>query len=190
MNRRIILASTSSARRALMNGLGLPYEAVSPGVDETVAPGTSVPDAVAQLAERKARAVAAKNPDALVIGADQLVALDGKDLWKPADREAARKQLSSLSGRSHEIVTGVCVVSAEFFECEVETTRMKLYPLTPAELEGYLDTNEWEGCAGAYRVESRGQALFSAIDGDRTNVQGLPMLRLVRLLREAGVTFF
>lgn len=190
MNPRIVLASTSSARRALMDSLGVPYEAVSPGVDEVVAPGTSVSDAVAQLAERKARAVADRFPEALVIGADQLVALDGKALGKPPDRDAARRQLQSLSGREHDIVTGVCVIGPKFFACEVDTTRMRLYRLTADELERYLDTREWEGCAGGYRVESRGQALFSSIDGDRTNVQGLPMIRIVRLLREAGVRLF
>lgn len=187
---KLILASTSSARRALMDSLGVPYLSISPGVDEHVPENTPVPDAVAMLAERKARAVFARHPDALVIGADQLVALEGHALGKPPDRAVAKKQLQSLSGRAHEIVTGLCLIGPSFFAREVEITRMQLYPLSDAELEGYLDTHEWEGCAGAYRVESRGQALFSRIDGDRTNVQGLPMLRVVSLLREAGLNFF
>ena len=184
--RTLLLASTSSARRALLGGLGLPFVAEAPGVDEDVAPGTTVETAVAQLAERKARAVLARNPGALVIGSDQLVSLDGRALGKPVDATAARAQLQSLSGRTHDICTGVCVVSADFFACEVDVARLTVWPLSAAELDAYVATNEWEGCAGGYRVESKGQALFSAIDGDRAAIQGLPMQRLVRLLRAAG----
>lgn len=173
-----------------MDGLGIPYRAESPGVDEVVPGRTSAADAVAMLAERKARAVAARHPNALVIGADQLVAFKGRTLGKPPDRAAAKEQLAALSGNTHDILTGVCVVAPSFFAREVEVTRMQLYPLTEEELERYLDTGEWEGCAGAYRVEGRGQALFSRIDGDRTNVQGLPMLTVVRLLRAAGARLF
>lgn len=173
-----------------MDALGVSYEAVSPGVDELLPAETKVQDAVAMLAERKARAVADRYPEAVVIGADQLVAFRGQALGKPVNRAAAMTQLTALSGNEHEIVTGVCVLAPSFFAREVETTRMELYPLTQAEVEAYLDTREWEGCAGGYRVESRGQALFRRIDGDRTNVQGLPMLRVVRLLRAAGVKLF
>lgn len=190
MNRRLILASTSSARRTLMDSLGVTYEAMAPGVDEDVPQGTSVPDAVAMLAERKARAVFEREPDALVIGSDQLVSLDGHALSKPADRDEARSQLRRLSGRVHEIVTGVCLIAAGVATRHVEVTRMKLYPLREDELERYLDLEEWRGCAGGYRVESAGQALFEEITGDRTNVQGLPMHVVVRLLRTAGFDFF
>lgn len=173
-----------------MDSLGIAYSAVSPGVDEHVPDDMPVAQAVAVLAERKARAVAEKHPGAVIIGADQLAAFGGRALGKPADRAAAKAQLSSLSGKAHDIVTGVCVMGPSFFAREVETTRMELYPLSDNEVEAYLDTNEWQGCAGAYRVEGRGQALFSRIDGDRTNAQGLPMLTVVRLLRAAGVRLF
>lgn len=187
---RVVLASTSAARRGLMSSLGIAYEAVAPGVDEDVPAGTSARDAVALLAERKARAVFQRHPDALVIGSDQLVTLDGKVLGKPADREEARGQLSSMLGRTHEIVTGVCVLGERFDARIVDVARLRVYPLPPEELERYLDLEEWRGCAGGYRVEGAGQALFEAIDGDRTSIQGLPMLEVVRLLRRAGVTFF
>lgn len=190
MNRRLILASTSSARRALMDSLGVAYEAIAPGVDEDVPPGTSVPDAVAMLAERKARAVSQREEGALVIGSDQLVSLDGAALAKPADRDEARAQLRRLSGRPHQIVTGVCVLGPDFAARHVEVTRMKLYPLGDDELERYLDLEEWRGCAGGYRVEGAGQALFEEISGDRTNVQGLPMHVVVGMLRAAGFAFF
>ncbi len=185
----LVLASTSAARRALMEGLGLPFRAIGPEVDEDV-DTTSVVQAVAVLAERKARAVSGRMPRCLVIGADQLVSLDGRVLGKPADEAAAFAQLQALAGRSHEIVTGVCVSGPGYLVTEVDIARLHVRALTGDELRGYVATGEWKGCAGAYRVEGRGQALFARIDGDRTSVQGLPMQRVVRLLREAGVRFF
>ena len=186
----LILASTSSARRALMTGLGLPFRVVPPQVDEAVPEATPVPHAVAMLAERKARAVWAEHPTALVIGSDQLVSLGGKALGKPADAAAAAAQLRSLRGRAHEIVTGLCVVGPGYLATEVDVARLTVLDLTEEELAGYVATGEWEGCAGGYRVEGRGQAIFARIDGDRAAIQGLPMQRLTRLLREAGVPFF
>ncbi|MCK8501259.1 Maf family protein [Myxococcus fulvus] len=189
--RPLILASTSSARRSLMDGLGLPYRAVSPGVDETVAAGMSAREAVRELAARKARAVHALHPDAWVLGADQLVEVDGQTLTKPMDRDAARGQLQKLLGHTHDIHTGVCLVGpGGSIDEAVETARLTFHDVTPDELERYLDLNEWEGCCGSYRVEGAGQALLARLDGDRANVQGLPMVTVVRLLRQAGFTFF
>ena len=186
----LILASTSSARRALMQGLGLPFRIVAPEVDEVVPPGTPPQHAVALLAERKARAVYARFPRALIIGSDQLVSFIGQSLGKPPDVAAARAQLGSLRGKTHDIFTGVTVVGPGFVETEVDAARLTVLPLSDAELEGYVATDEWQGCAGGYRIEGRGQAIFQRIDGDRTGIQGLPMQRLTRLLREAGVRFF
>jgi septum formation protein len=183
----LILASTSPARRALMDGLGAPYTAEAPGVDEVIDPGLSVEEVVQALARRKARAIADRHPDAWVLGADQMAAVGGLTLGKPQNREAARKQLRLLSGNRHRIVTGLCLLGPGHEATHVETTWLTLYPLTDAELERYLNTAEWEGCAGGYRVEGRGQALMASIEGDRTNVQGLPMLAVVKLLRAAGV---
>ncbi len=186
----LILASTSPARQALLSTLGVPFRAVAPQVDEDVPEGTLVQHAVALLAERKARAVFGKASGALVLGADQLVSLAGKPLGKPADAAAASRQLKALRGRTHEILTGVCVVGPAFLVTEVDVARLTVLPLSDAELDAYVATGEWQGCAGAYRVEGRGQAIFARIDGDRTSIQGLPMQRVVRVLREAGVPFF
>jgi len=186
----LILASTSPARKALLQSLGIPFRAQAPGVDENVAEGRSPAQAVSILAERKARAVWTQHPQALVIGSDQLVNLDGRAVGKAADAKAARAQLAAMAGRTHEILTGVCVVGPGFLSTEVETAKLTLWPLGPQELDGYVATGEWGGCAGSYRVEGKGQALFKEIQGDRTGIQGLPMTLLVRLLREAGVAFF
>jgi septum formation protein len=190
MSYSLILASTSPARQGLLRAVGLRFEVMAPKVDESVPAGTSVADAVALLAERKARAIAKVRPEALVLAADQLVSLDGEALGKPPDREHARAQLRRLMGRDHEIVTGVHLLGPEVDVGHVETTRLRIRVLAPEELERYLDLEEWRGCAGGYRVEGAGQALFERIDGDRTNVQGLPMTAVVRLLRKAGVEFF
>lgn len=183
----LVLGSTSAARRALLGALGLPFEAISPGVDENVTAGTSPLVTAQVLAERKARAVARQRPQSLVIGSDQVVAVQGQALGKPRDATHAREQLASLSGRTHELHTAVCVMGPAFFALEIDTVRVTTYALSDAELDAYVATKEWEGCAGGYRVEGRGQALFEHVDGDRTSVQGLPMLRVVRLLREAGL---
>ena len=186
----LLLASTSSARRALMEGLGLPFRVVSPDVHENVPEGTPPQHAVAMLAERKARAVANRFPSALVIGSDQLVSLGGRTLGKPENEAAAREQVGSLRGKTHEIHTGLSVIGPGFLETEVDTAKLTVLPLSDAELDGYIATGEWQGCAGGYRVESRGQAIFARIDGDRAAIQGLPMQRLTRMLRDAGVQFF
>jgi septum formation protein len=174
-----------------MDALGVPYRAEAPGVEEVVPPTLSAREAVRLLAERKARAVHARHPHAWVLGADQLVEVAGTVLAKPADREAARAQLRRLLGRTHEILTGVCLLGPGGARLEaLEVSRLTFYPLAEEELERYLELGEWQGCAGSYRVEGAGQALLASLEGDRTNVQGLPMLAVVRLLREAGFTFF
>jgi len=183
---RLVLASTSSARRALLDALGISYVAEAPGVDEDVPAGTPVEAAVRMLALRKARAVAARHPDALVLGADQLGEVDGRVLGKPGSREEARVQLGSLLGRSHRLLTAVALVGGGEEQLELDVVTLRFHPLSADELERYLDTGEWQGCAGAYRIEGRGQALVDALEGDRTSVQGLPMLPVVRMLRARG----
>jgi septum formation protein len=184
---QLVLASTSPARQRLLAALGVPFLAVAPGVDESLPAGTPVEAAVGILAARKARAVAALHPHALVLGADQLGELDGQLLGKPAHRDAARLQLRALSGRTHRLLTAVCLLGGGGEETVVEEARLTLWPLRADELEAYLDSGEWEGCAGGYRIEGRGQALMERVEGDRTGIEGLPMALVVRLLRDRGV---
>jgi septum formation protein len=160
-------------------------------VEEDVSPSLSAREAVQVLAARKAKAVQARFPEAWVLGSDQLVEVQGEVLSKPDDREAARRQLGKLLGHTHDICTGVCLVGPGGRIAEaVEVSRLTFYPVAPEELERYLDLGEWQGCAGSYRVEGAGQALLARLEGDRTNVQGLPMLTVVRMLRDAGFSFF
>ena len=190
MGTELILASTSPARRALLDSLGLPYRAVAPGVDERVSPGTVPEKAVELLAERKARAVQAQFPSAWIIGSDQLAVSGQTVLGKPADREAARAQLQLLGRQEHRLVTGLCLLGPTFHRTLVDVARLRFYPLTPEELERYLDLEEWRGCAGGYRIEGAGQGLICHLEGDRSSVQGLPLFPLVAMLRQVGVPFF
>lgn len=185
----LILASTSSTRRGLLAALGLPFECVRPAVDETPLPGEE-PEALARrLGLAKAREVAQRFPEAVVIGADQVCDLDGRALGKPADAAAALGQLTALAGRSHRLVTGLAVVGPGGAESlVVDVVTLTLFPLTPAELDAYVASGEWEGCCGSYRVEGRGGWLFQHIAGDLTSVQGLPLRPLVAELRARGLS--
>lgn len=188
----LILASTSAARRALLNATALPYRAVSPEVHERAPRGVTPRTLARLLAIKKAEAVAERFPDALVVGSDQTVDLGGKLLRKPESREAARTQLRALAGHLHQLHTGVAVrrSSDGFARTAVVSVRLKMRKLGPGELEKYLDTHEWEGCAGGYRIESQGVKILETFEGDYHAVMGLPMLALLKMLREAGLPMF
>ncbi len=188
--RPLILASTSAFRRALMSAAGLPFEAEAPGVPEDAPTGLAPKALARRLARLKADAVAARHPGALVVGSDQTLDLGGELLRKPATRAQARRQLSSLAGRRHALHTAVALAGGARTRVAVESVQLTMRPLTRRELEAYLDTREWEGCAGGYRIEGRGIALFESVRGDYHAVVGLPMLRLFRLLRAAGYPSF
>jgi septum formation protein len=184
----LVLASTSAFRKALLQAAGLQFEAEAPQVDE-VAPSRLSPRAVARrLARLKADAVGSRRPSALVIGSDQTVDLAGELLRKPRTRAEARRQLAAMAGRSHVLHAAVALVrrAPPFARVEVESVRLTMRALTRRQIEAYLDTGEWEGCAGGYRIEGRGIALFSAVRGDYHAIVGLPMVRLFSLLEAAG----
>ncbi len=186
----LVLASTSPARRALLEQVGLDFRCEAPGVEEQLDPAADPVAQAESLAMQKARAVAERNPGAIVIGADQVLALGGRALGKPADEAEARAQLGEMAGRSHALVSGVAVLGPGGTVVGNEETRLTVRALRPEEIEAYLATGEWQGCAGGYRVEARGLALFERIDGDWTNVLGLPMPLLLGELRRRGVPLF
>jgi septum formation protein len=188
--RRLVLASTSPARRALLDQVGLACEVVAPGIAE---PLERFADPVAQaraFAEAKARAVFERRPDAIVVGADQVLAFEGEAWGKPADEAQALEQLARLCGRTHALVTAVSVLSPGDSWCGVAESRLTVRALSADERRAYVATGEWEGCAGGYRLEGRGLALFERIEGDHTNVLGLPMPLLLTRLRALGVPLF
>jgi len=186
----LVLASTSPARRALLEQVGLAFRAEAPGVEERLDPAADPIAQARDLALRKAQAVAQRHPGALVVGADQVLVLGGRALGKPADEAEARAQLRSMGGATHALVTGVAVVGPGGTFQGHEETRLTVRALAAAEIDAYLATGEWRGCAGGYRVEGRGLALFERIDGDWTNVLGLPMPLLLGELRRRGVPLF
>lgn len=188
--RPLLLASTSPYRRELLARLGLPFDTVAPGTDETPLPG-ELPAALAlRLSEAKADAVAALHPEALVIGSDQAASLDGRTLiGKPGDHANALAQLRAASGRSLSFHTGLALVCARsgFRRSVVVDTRVRFRALSEAQIEAYLRREPAYDCAGAARVEALGIALLEAMDGpDPTALVGLPLIALTGFLEAAG----
>ncbi len=185
----LILASTSPYRRELLARLGIAFRSVSPGVDEDVVKQAFTdPIAIAEhLARAKAEAVASKEPGAVVIGSDQLVAFEGLVLGKPETPERAVEQLLLLAGREHRLITSVAVVDAHDTEVFTDVTTLRLRPLTPEEAARYVEADRPMDCAGSYKIESLGIALFDRIDcHDFTAIVGLPLLAVCRMLRSRG----
>jgi septum formation protein len=180
----LILASTSPQRRAILTQLRIPFEVVAPEYDE--APGTSP----LERAAGKARSVDGGNLP--VLGVDTEVLFGGDLLGKPADATEAEAMLEALSGRTHEVVSGLCLRTIGWEELHEETTLVTFRSLAPRDLAHYISAGEWEGRAGAYAIQGLGASLVERIDGDFLNVVGLPGSLLVRLLatRFAGAYGF
>ena len=187
---RIVLASTSPYRRALLERLMLPFEVLRPDVDETPAAGESPRALVARLAAAKAAAAGAVFQDGLAIGSDQVATFDGRILGKPGAHDAAVAQLRTLSGRTVEFLTGVCVrdLASGEARADLAVTRVRFRTLDDAAIEGYLAREPAYDCAGRFKSEGLGITLVDAIDDDDpTALVGLPLIRLCRLLRAFGV---
>ena len=185
--RPLILASGSPRRRELLARMGYTFEICTPDVDEHVAGHAR--DIVHTLAGRKARAAAAHYEDGVIIASDTLVSLDGVPLGKPADEREAREMLAALSGREHEVFTGVCVLDAKTGQSETRTVRtgVTFRDITPEEIDAYIATGEPMDKAGAYGAQGKGALFVEKIDGDFFNVMGLPLCVLGQMLKEQGV---
>ena len=187
---RLVLGSTSRYRRELLTRLRVPFEVEAPGVDETPRPGEA-PAALAQrLALEKARAVAARHPQDVVIGSDQVADLAGEPLGKPGDHARAVAQLQRMSGQRVVFQTALAVVRRDtgFEAVDLAAVSVTFRTLSDAEIETYLRLDEPYDCAGSARSESLGVALLSAIDSDDpTALVGLPLIRTCALLRAAGL---
>ncbi|MBQ7154592.1 MAG: septum formation inhibitor Maf [Synergistaceae bacterium] len=184
---KIILASGSPRRRALLKDLGLAFDVYSPNADETHIPDEAPEALCVRLSRLKAESAAQKFPDAVVIAADTIVVIDGQILGKPANRHDAVRMLTMLQGREHEVLTGVCVIShGKVLSC-AERTLVKFRALTNDEITAYSETGECDDKAGAYAVQGKGALLVESISGDYFNVVGLPLCRLGIMLPEAGV---
>jgi septum formation protein len=190
MPRELIVATTSVYRLALLDRLGLRYRAVAHRVDERAAEPSGTPEHVAlTLARAKAESLAAEFPEALVLGSDQVVALDDELLHKPGDAERAVAQLARLAGRTHRIVTAVALRHPDgACDTHVDVHTMRMRPLSEAALRAYVAADRPFDCAGSYKIEGLGIALFEAAAGqDYTGIIGLPLTAVVTLLGRAGV---
>lgn len=186
-SRRIILASGSPRRRELLADLGVNFSVDVPSdVDESHDDSVAAGDVAPMLALRKAEAYRSQigiGEDAIVICADTVVILDGKVLGKPAGEEDARRMLRSLSGRTHQVVTGVCVATISGYDCRRQTTEVTFAPLTDDEIDYYVDTYRPLDKAGAYGIQEWiGCIGITGINGDYYNVMGLPLNLLYRML--------
>lgn len=181
----LILASASPRRKDLLSMAGIPFTIQAMPTDETIQAGTSPEDAVCQLALRKSQAVAHSNPTSAVLAADTIVALQGTIFGKPATRGDAFSMLSRLSGQTHQVFTGVCLLLPDGTqELFFERTDVVFYPLTAQEINAYIATGEPMDKAGAYGIQGKGAILVKQIQGDFYNVVGLPLARVIRTLRK------
>lgn len=187
---KLVLASTSRHRAALLERLGLPFTAVAPACDEEALKDARLPiDHLAlKLAQAKARSLAELHPGAFVIGGDQIAELDGQALGKPHTREAAIEQLRRLEGRSHRLWTALVLRAPDGDEqAHIDLHTITLRHLREDEVARYVDADQPLDCAGSYKIESRGIALVERLDGaDFTAITGLPLIALTTMLRARG----
>lgn len=186
----LILASTSAYRRALLERLGLEFTVHRPRVDESAHPGEAPQDLVQRLAAEKAQAVAARNPAAVVIGADQLACLDDQVLGKPGTTANAERQLRACSGRAVEFLTAltVCCAASKRSRSLLDRTQVQFRSLPSSEIRNYVARERPLDCAGAFKVEGLGIALFTSIRSDDPSaLVGLPLIKLCSLLRQFGI---
>jgi nucleoside triphosphate pyrophosphatase len=180
----LLLASTSPQRRAILDQIGIPFDVVAPRYVEHDPPDADPVALVREHAAGKARSVAADAGTRPVLGVDTTVVLDGRVYTKPDGPGGAERMLEELSGRTHAVVSGLCLLTPGWELLETETTTVAFRTLTPRDLAAYLATGEWEGRAGGYAIQGRGAALVERIEGDYLNVVGLPVALLIRLLAE------
>ncbi len=189
--RTLILGSSSRYRHELLSRLALPFEVVSPEVDEAPLPGEAPAALALRLALAKARAVAANFPEAVVIGSDQVADLKGLPLGKPGSHERAVAQLRQMRGQTVIFQTAVAVVCAQsgFEQIELAAVKVKFRELSDDEIENYLRIEQPYDCAGSAKSEGLGIALLESIENDDpTALVGLPLIRTCRMLRAAGIT--
>lgn len=185
---KIVLASQSPRRRELLGKMGLEFTTKAPEIDETALSGLPARQLVEALSREKALwAARQEDPEAIVIGSDTVVVRDGEILGKPASPAQAEEMLASLSGRSHEVCTGVTVCQGDRLVSQVEVTQVTFRHLTPQEIARYVRTGEPMDKAGAYGIQGLGALLVEGIQGDYSAVVGLPVCRLGRILLDFGV---
>lgn len=181
----LILASASPYRKQLLQRLHIPFSCQSPDIDESPLPDETPEQQVLRLAEAKAVRVAEHEPEAIIIGSDQLAVLDGNILGKPGDRENARRQLRSMSGQCVRFLTGLCLLNAASGHKQLHCIRVDVYfrSLSDQQIDRYLEVEQPYHCAGSFKSEALGISLIEKIDGpDPTALIGLPLTKLTEML--------
>ena len=186
----IVLASSSPYRRELLSRLGIPFDTLAPGVDESPMDGEAPRTMVARLARLKARSVASLRPRALIVGSDQVAVLDNRIMGKPGSHDANVRQLRLAGGRRVRFLTGIALLNAASGEmqCEVVEYGVHFRSLDETQAEAYVRAEKPYECAGGFRAEGLGVALFQRMEGeDPSALIGLPLIALVSMLRREGV---
>jgi septum formation protein len=184
-----VLASASPRRRELLNLIGIQHEVRPANIDETMRPREAPRRHAERLAREKASAIAVRDPGLIVIGADTVVVTNRKVLGKPVDTADAARMLGMLSGREHTVITAVAVSRGRKLRSAVEEVRVKFRRLRDDEIEAYIATGEPMDKAGAYGIQGFGATIVERIEGDYFAVMGLPLVRLVGLMRDVGVKY-
>jgi septum formation protein len=182
----IVLASQSPRRAELIARLGLDFDIEPADIDESYRAGETPPEHAERLAREKAETISRTHPHALVVGSDTIVVIDGDVLGKPRDRQHAVEMLTRLSGRDHEVCTGVAVALDGRVESGLERVRVRFRTLDARTCEQYVSTGEPMDKAGAYGIQGYGSAIVECIEGDYFAVMGLPVVRMLRLIERFG----
>ncbi len=185
--KKIILASGSSRRKELLQKAGIIFEVEESGYEEDKASQLSPIELAKYLALKKAQTIARKHPDALVIGADTVVFCDGSIFGKPKTKQEAGEMLKLLSGKLHSVMTGVAIIDTKTSKKEVFSVETNVYfkLLRDTDIEAYIETEEWKGKAGGYAIQESGKDLFvEKIEGDFSNVAGLPVDKVLKILKK------
>ena len=186
---RVVLASGSPRRHELLSLIGIQHEVRPANIDESLKPRETPHRHAERLAREKASAVATRDPNLITIGADTIVVVNRKILGKPASVEQAGAMLRQLSGREHKVVTAVAVARGRKLRSAVEEVRVRFRKLRQDEIDAYIATGEPMDKAGAYGIQGFGATIVECVNGDYFSVMGLPLARLVGLLRDVGIQY-
>ncbi len=189
MTTTLVLASTSPFRKAILEKLAIPFETVAPDVDESLLANESPEQLVARLSELKAKAVAKKYSDALIIGSDQVAVVDGQIIGKPGTHEKAVAQLKRATGKRVSFLTGLCLYNTRSQRTQIDVVPYYVIfrQLKDAQIENYLQKEQPYNCAGSFKSEGLGIALFERLEGDDPNtLMGLPLIKLIKMLESEG----
>ena len=186
---KVVLASSSPRRRELLNLIGIAHEVRPANLDESMRPRETPRRHAERLARDKASAIAMRDPDLITIAADTIVVINRKVLGKPVDKEDAARMLAMLSGREHTVITAVAVSRGKKLRSAIEEVKVKFRRLREEEIEAYIATGEPMDKAGAYGIQGYGATIVERVEGDYFAVMGLPLVRLIGLMREVGVVY-